>query len=84
MSDLGTVFTSDLMKKLCQILQIKLKYAIVKHPQTVGIVEGSHSAVKKYPGICEDWHFYVDPVVFVQHYISCLDRMHSDINFSYA
>ena len=40
--DLGTVFTSKMMQELCSLLETNLKFAIVKHPQTIGAIERSH------------------------------------------
>ena len=45
--DLGTVFTSKMMLELCSLLEINLKFATVKHPQTIGAIERSHATVKR-------------------------------------
>ena len=42
LSDLGTNFTSELMSELASWLEVKLKQAALKHPQTIGAVERSH------------------------------------------
>ena len=72
LSDMGTAFTSRVMTELSRLLEIKLEYATVKHPQTVGSVERSHASLKQYLGIYEnkikrDWHQYVDLAVFVHN-----------------
>ena len=72
LSDMSTAFTSRVMTELSRLLEIKLEYATVKHPQTVGSVERSHASLKQYLGIYEnkskrDWHQYVDPAVFVHN-----------------
>ena len=69
---MGTAFTSRVMTELSRLLEIKLEYATVKHPQTVGSVERSHASLKQYLGIYEnkikrDWHQYVDLAVFVHN-----------------
>ena len=46
-SDLGTTFTSSLMHELCSLLEIRLKHATLKHPQTIGLVERSHASLKR-------------------------------------
>ena len=46
LSYLGTTFVSELMHELTKLLEIKLEHASLKHPQTVGVVERSHSALK--------------------------------------
>ena len=53
------------MKTLCELLEVELKLASVKHPQTIGAVERSHAIVKRFLHIYEDiivkdWHHYVD------------------------
>ena len=47
LSDLGTNFTSELMSKLASLLEIKLKHASLKQPQTIGVVERSHGPLKQ-------------------------------------
>ena len=68
--DLGTVFTSKMMQELCSLLEINLKFATIKHPQTIGVIERSHATVKRIMSIHEDslakdWHKYVDIATFV-------------------
>ena len=46
LSDLGTSFVSELLLELTKLLEIQLEHASLKHPQTVGVVERSHSALK--------------------------------------
>ena len=43
-SDLGTNinFTSELISELKSLLEVKLKHASLKHPQTIGAVERSN------------------------------------------
>ena len=45
-SDLGTSFTSSLMDELTKLLEVKLKHASLKHPQTIGAVERSKTIKK--------------------------------------
>ena len=47
LSDLGTNFTSKLMAELTKLLEVKPKHATLKHPQTIGVVERSHAALKR-------------------------------------
>ena len=51
--DLGTVFTSKMMQELCSLLEIKLKFATVKNPQTIGAIERSHATVKRIISMCK-------------------------------
>ena len=72
LSDMGTAFTAKVMQELCKLLEVKLDYATVKHPQTVGSIERTHASLKQYLGIYEnqikrDWHNYVDLAVFVHN-----------------
>ena len=46
LSDLGTNFTSELMSELASLLEVKLKHASLKHPQTIGAVERTHGPLK--------------------------------------
>ena len=46
-SDLGSTFVSDLMNELAKLLQVKLKHATLKHPQTIGAVERSRGPLKR-------------------------------------
>ena len=45
-SALGTNFTSKLMAELTKLLEVKLDLAALKQPETIGVVEGSHAALK--------------------------------------
>ena len=47
LSDLGTSFVSELLHELTKLLEIQLEHASLIHPQTVGVVERSHSALKR-------------------------------------
>ena len=47
LSDLGTNFTSKLMAELANLLEVNLKHATLKHPQTIGVAERSHAAFKR-------------------------------------
>ena len=46
-SDLETSFVSELLHGLTKLLEIQLEHASLKHPQTVGVVERPHSALKR-------------------------------------
>ena len=64
-TDQGSNFTSAMMKELTDLLEIQLKHATVKHPQTVGTVERSHAALKKTLKIFQNmkatnWHTFVN------------------------
>ena len=61
LSDLGTNFTSELMSELASLLEVKLKHASLKHPQTIGAVERSHGPLKRILKLnteeqWKDWH----------------------------
>ena len=60
------------MTELSRLLEIKLEYATIKHPQTMGSIERCHASLKQYLGIYEnraqrDWYSYVDLAVFVHN-----------------
>ena len=47
LSDLGTSFVAELIHELSKLLEIQLEHASLKHPQTIGVVERSHAALKR-------------------------------------
>ena len=47
LTDLGTSFVADLMHELSRSLDIKLKHASLKHPQTIGVVERGRDSFKR-------------------------------------
>ena len=51
--DKGSAFTSNLIKELAQMLEIKDENASVKHAQTIGLLERAHGPLKKYLRIYE-------------------------------
>ena len=70
LSDLGTAFVSELMHELTKMLEIRLEHASLKHPQTVGVVERSHSALKRILKLntneqWNDWHKDVSLASFI-------------------
>ena len=71
-SDLGTSFTSSLMDELTKLLEVKLKHASLKHPQTIGAVESSHGPLKRILKLntdkqWKDWHKYVPLATFIHN-----------------
>ena len=71
-SDLGSTFVSELMHELTQLLDIELKHASLKHPQTIGVVERSHGPLKRILKInskepWNDWHKYVPLATFIHN-----------------
>ena len=72
LSDLGTSFVSALLHELTKLLEIQLEHASLKHPQTVGVVERSHSALKRILSLntnesWNDWFEYVQLTTFVHN-----------------
>ena len=70
LSDLGTTFTSSLLHELTKLLEIKLKYATLKHPQTIGVVERSHAALKRILKINTDSQWILSQSSFIIHHIT--------------
>ena len=71
-TDLGTNFTSELMKELATLLQMNLKHASLKHPQTIGVVERSHAMLNRILKCntdehWSDWHKYVPLTTFIHN-----------------
>ena len=72
LSDLGTSFVSELMHELMKLLEIQLEHASLKHPQTVGVVERSHSALERIFKLntneqWNDWFKYVQLATFIHN-----------------
>ena len=72
LSDLGTNFTSKLKGELTKLLEVKLKHATLKHPQTIGVLERSHAALKRIlklnsNELRNDWHKYVPLATFIHN-----------------
>ena len=45
-TDKGTAFTSKIIAEITQVLEITLKCATTKHPQTIGKLERTHASLK--------------------------------------
>ena len=81
---MGTSFVAKLLHELTNLLEIKLQHASLKHPQTIGVVERSHSALKRILKLNTDeewtkWYKYVDLARFIhntssQSSIGCTPR----------
>ena len=73
--NLGTSFDSELLHEIMKLLEIELEHASLEHPQTVGLVERSHCAVKRILKLnaneqWNDWFKYVQLATFI-HNTSC-------------
>ena len=67
-SDKGTAFTSNVIKKVAGVLGITLKHATTMHAQTIGLLERSHASIKQALKIETGerrslWHKYVSIAV---------------------
>ena len=72
LSDLGTSIVSELLHELTKLLEIQLEHASLKHPQTVGVVERSLSALKRILKLntneqWNDWFKYVQLATFIHN-----------------
>ena len=72
LTDLGTVFTGNLINNLSKTLGVRLKHATLKHAQTIGFLEKSHASFKRALKVNEnqlssDWYNYVDVAVFAHN-----------------
>ena len=72
LSDLGTSFVANLIHELANLLEIKIDHASLKHPQTIGVVERSHAALKRILKLNTDenwttWYKYVDLATFIHN-----------------
>ena len=76
--DLGTSFVSELLQELTKLLENQLEHASLKHPQTVGVAERSHSALKRILKLntneqWNDWFKYAQLAFYPQHVLSLSD-----------
>ena len=60
------------MHELTQLLEVELKHASLKHPQTIGNVERCHAPLKRILKLntdsqWNDWHKYVPLAVFIHN-----------------
>ena len=60
------------MSELAILLEVKLKHASLKHPQTIGAVERSHGPLKQILKLntekeWKDWHKYVPLATFIHN-----------------
>ena len=72
LSDQGTAFVSEILHELPKMLEIQLEHASLKNPQTVGVVERSHSAFKRIFKLNtneqrNDWFKYVQLATFIHN-----------------
>ena len=72
LSGLETSFVSELLHELTKLVEIQPEHASLKHPQTVGVVEHSHSALKRFLKLntneqWNDWFKYVQIATFMHN-----------------
>ena len=72
LSELGTSFVSEHLHELTKLLEIHFEHANLKHPQTVGVVERSHSALKRILKLntneqWKDWFKFVQLATFIHN-----------------
>ena len=72
LSDLGTSFVAKLQHEFTDLLEIQSQHASLKHPQTIGVVERSHSALTRILKLNTDeswstWYRYVDLATFIHN-----------------
>ena len=53
-TDKGSVFVSQVVHEVAEILGINLKHATTKHAQTIGVVERAHATIKT--SLKMEWH----------------------------
>ena len=67
-------FTSKLLAELTKLLEVKLKHATLKQPQTIGVVERSHASLKRILKFnsneqWNDWHMCRLQPLYTTHLI---------------
>ena len=76
LSDLRTALVSELLHELTKLIEFRLESANLKHPQTLGVVERSHSALERILKLItneksNDWFFYVQLATSYHSVIGC-------------
>ena len=85
-TDKGSVFVSQVINEVAEILGINLKYATTKHPQTIGVLERAHATIKTSLKMASNeyrkqWHKYL-PIAILKYnttYHSSIDREPSGV-----
>ena len=79
-TDEGSVFVSQVIHEVAEILGINLKHATTKHAQTIGVLERAHAAIKTSLKMAsgeykKQWHKYL-PIAMLNYnttYYSSID-----------
>ena len=83
----GTTLTPKLVNEMSQMLEIHFIFATVEHPQTMGVIERSHSSLKTYLKVYDhsstnSWHKHVQFFCFcAQHNFSPTDWLNAIASF---
>ena len=70
-TDKGSVFVSEVIHEVAEILGIKLKHATTKHAQTIGVLERAHATIKTSLKMAsgeykKQWHKYL-PIAILNY-----------------
>ena len=79
-TDKGSVFVSQVIHEVAEILGINLKHATTKHAQTIGVLEVAHATIKTSSKMAsgeyrKQWHKYL-PIAILNYnttYLSSID-----------
>ena len=71
LTDKGSVFVSQVIHEVAEILGINLKHATTKHAQTIGVLEGAHATIKTSLKMAsgqyrKQWHKYL-PIAILNY-----------------
>ena len=96
-TDKGTAFTSKIIAEITQVMEITLKSATTKHPQTIGKLERTHASLKTNLKMASgeyrrQWHKYLPLAVLnynttyhssigVQHWSPALELLQSYLKY---
>ena len=69
-TDKGSVFVSQVIHEVAEILGIKLKHATTKHAQTIGVLERAHATIKTSLKMAsgeyrKQWHKYLPIAILI-------------------
>ena len=85
-TDKGSVFVSQVIHEVAEILGINLKHATTKHAQTIGVLERAHATIKTSSKMASGeyrkrWHKYLPNAILSYNttYHSSIDREPSPV-----
>ena len=85
-TDKGSVFVSQVIHEVAEILGINLKHATTKHAQTIGVLERANATIKSCLKMAsgedrKQWHKYV-PIAILNYNTTCHSSIDCEAEYS--